>query len=297
MIFFALFCKKIAIFKFKSIKCAKKIVFGIYSFDTVWYYIIIILNRGGLVKKFIGKTVMVTGAGKNIGKEIALSFAKEGANIVVCDYNKDNAIQTAKEIENMGCGVFSIICDVRDREKIFEGINNAIEKFGKIDVLINNAGGSAALLGKLSKFVDAERDTLDFVIDTNVKGAMHCIQAVLPGMIKNSNGSIINLSSVAAVCGLCDRVDYSAAKAALIGLSRALAMEVGEYNICVNCISPGAIGRDGYEMENMTFIGKNGRGGKPKDIAEAALFIASQNYITGQNLVVDGGRVLGPGRH
>jgi NAD(P)-dependent dehydrogenase (short-subunit alcohol dehydrogenase family) len=249
------------------------------------------------MKLFEGRTAMVTGAGRNIGREIALSFAKNGANVVVCDYNEEAALATVEDIRALGVEAMPAVCDVRDREKIFEYVGHAVKRFGKIDFLVNNAGGSAALLNKLTRFVDAEPSTLDFVIDTNLKGAMHCTQAVLPSMIAQRYGKIINISSIAAICGLYDRVDYAAAKAGMVGMVKALAMEVGEYNICVNCISPGAIGRDGYEMKNMTFIGKNGRGGKPKDIAEAALFIASQNYITGQNLVVDGGRVLGPGRH
>lgn len=242
-----------------------------------------------------GKTVMVTGAGKNIGREIAIDFAKSGANVVVCDYNEENALATVKEIEAMGVDAMPAVCDVRDRKKIFEYVEAAMAKFGKIDILVNNAGGSAWLLGKLSKFVDAEPETLDFVIDTNLKGSMYCTQAVLKSMIKHEYGKIINISSVAAVCGLGDRVDYSAAKAAMIGMTKALAMEVGQYNICVNCVSPGAIARDGFVQEHMTFLGKNGHGGTPKDISDTVLFLASQDYITGQNIIVDGGRTLGPG--
>lgn len=247
------------------------------------------------MKKFEGKTVIVTGAGKNIGKQISLDFASQGANVVVCDYNEDNANQTVAEIEALGVSAMAAICDVRDRAKVFEYVNRAVEKYGKIDVLVNNAGGSAALINKLSNFVDAEPETLDFVIDTNVKGAMNFTQAVLKPMIKQESGKIINMSSIAAVCGLKERVDYSAAKAALIGMTKTLAMEVGEYNICVNCVSPGAIGRDGAHLENMTFLGKNGRSGVPKDISDTVLFLASQDFITGQNFVVDGGRTLGPG--
>lgn len=247
------------------------------------------------MKKFEEKTVMITGAGKNIGKEIALDFAKEGANIVVCDYNAENTMQTVKETEAFGVSAMPAICDVRDRKKIFEYVDEAVERFGKIDILINNAGGSAGLLNKLTRFVDAEADTLDFVIDTNLKGAMHCTQAVLRSMIKQESGKIINMSSIAAICGLYDRVDYAASKAAMIGMTKALAMEVGEYNICVNCVSPGAIGRDGNTLEHMTFLGKNGRSGTPKDISDTVLFLASQDFITGQNFIVDGGRTLGPG--
>ncbi len=244
---------------------------------------------------FKGKTVMITGAGKNIGKEIALSFANEGANIVVCDYNEENTKNTVAEIQAKGVGAMAAVCDVRDREKIFSYVKEAEKLFGGIDILVNNAGGSAALIGKLTRFQDAEPETLDFVIDTNLKGTMHCIQAVLPYMIKKECGKIINMSSIAALVGLYDRVDYAASKAAVIGMTKALAMEVGEYNICVNCVSPGAIERDGYKFEHMTFLGKNGRGGKPKDISDTVLFLASQDYITGQNFVVDGGRTLGPG--
>jgi NAD(P)-dependent dehydrogenase (short-subunit alcohol dehydrogenase family) len=245
------------------------------------------------MKRFNNKTVMVTGAGANIGKEIALSFAREGANVIVCDYKEENAKATAEEVKALGVEAMTAVCDVRDREKIFAFVGEAIARFGKIDVLVNNAGGSAALLGKLTKFVDAEQSTLDFVIDTNLKGAMNCAQAVLKNMIENKSGHIINTASIAGVVGLIDRVDYSASKAALIGMSKALAMEVGEYNVLVNCVSPGAINRGGSKWQHMTYIGETGRAGDPKNIAETVLFLASQDYITGENIVVDGGRTLG----
>ena len=247
------------------------------------------------MKQFIGRTAMVTGAGKNIGRAIALGFARGGVNVIVCDYNRENAEETLREIEAIGGEGMLLVSDVRDRETIFKGVQEAIGRFGKVDILVNNAGGSAWLLGKLTRFVDAEPETLDFVIDTNIKGSMNCTQAVLPSMIAQRWGKIINISSIAAICGLYDRVDYAAAKAALIGMAKALAMEVGEYNICVNCVSPGAIARGEKPMEHMTFLGPNGTGGMPQDIADMVLFLASQDYITGQNFIVDGGRTLGPG--
>ena len=247
------------------------------------------------MKKFEGKTVIVTGGGKNIGRQISLDFASEGANVVVCDYNEENANQTVAEIEAMGCSAMAAVCDVRDRKKVFEYVDAAIEKYGKIDVLVNNAGGSAMLLKKLSKFVDAEPETIDFVIDTNIKGTMNFIQAVLKPMIEQKSGKIINMSSIAAVCGLERRVDYSAAKAALIGMTKSLAIEVGRYEICVNCVSPGSIARNGKYNDHMTYLGENGRSGSPKDISDTVLFLASQDYITGQNFIIDGGRTLGPG--
>jgi len=246
------------------------------------------------MKYFEGRTAMVTGAGKNIGKEIALSSARNGANVIVCDYNEENARTTAQELRALGVKAMESICDVRDREQIFAYVKEALRRFGKIDYLVNNAGGSAMLLNKLSRFVDAEQSTLDFVIDTNLKGSMHCIQAVLPSMMENKYGKIINISSIAAICGLFNRVDYAAAKAGMIGMTKSLAMEVGKYNICVNCISPGAIERNEKPWEHMTYLGEAGHGGKPKDIAETVLFLAHQDFITGENIVVDGGRSLGP---
>lgn len=246
------------------------------------------------MKKFANKTAMVTGAGKNIGKEIALAFAREGANVVVCDLNEENARNTAAEIEALGVGAMAAVCDVRDREKINCFVAEAKERFGGIDILVNNAGGSAGLLGKLTQFVDAEPETIDFVLDVNIKGAFNCTQAVLPAMIEKRWGKIINMSSIAAVCGLKQRTDYAAAKAALIGMARALTLEVGQYNICVNCVSPGAIARDGNTHGHMTHLGEDGRMGEPKDIANTVLFLAEQDFITGENIIVDGGRSLGP---
>ena len=237
---------------------------------------------------------MVTGAGKNIGKEIALAFAKNGANVIVCDYNEEYALETVAEIRALGAQAMAAVCDVRDRAKIFEYVGEAVRLFGKIDFLVNNAGGSAGLIKKLTRFVDAEESTLDFVIDTNLKGAMHCTQAVLPSMIAQKYGKIINISSIAAVCGLYDRVDYAAAKAGMIGMAKALALEVGEFNICVNCVSPGAIARNGKCSIHMTNLGENGSCGTPKDISDTVLFLAYQDYITGENIIVDGGRTLGP---
>ena len=240
------------------------------------------------VQPQIHSTAVVSESAK-IGKDVYL-----GANVIVCDYNEENAKQTAEEILALGVGSMTAVCDVRDREKIFSFVNEAIERFGKVDYLVNNAGGSAKLLNKLTDFVDAEQSTLDFVIDTNLKGSMHCIQAVLPSMIEQKYGKIVSISSIAAVCGLLKRVDYAAAKAGLIGMTKALAMEVGKHNVFVNCISPGAIERDGIQNKHYTYLGEDGRTGTPKNIADTVLYLAYQDFITGENIVVDGGRSLGP---
>lgn len=248
------------------------------------------------MKRFENQTVMVTGAGQNIGRCIALQFAAEGANVVVCDLHEETVGQTCAEAAALGAETYGAVFDVRDRARIAEVIREVTARFGGVDILVNNAGGSAALLHKLSDFVDADPQTLDFVIDVNLKGSMNCTQAVLPHMIGQRFGRIINMASIAAVCGLAGRADYSAAKAGLVGLTRALAMEVGRYDITVNCVSPGAIEHAGQEHQtHWTFIGADGRGGTHREIADTVLFLASQGYITGQNVQVDGGRTLGPG--
>ena len=236
------------------------------------------------------KVILVTASTRGIGLAIVKKCAAEGARV----YMAARDMERAKEIANALHGVKCVYNDATKPETFSTMVEDVVRDTGRIDVLVNNAGGSAGLLGKLTRFVDAEPETLDFVIDTNLKGAMHCAQAVLPGMIEKKYGKIINISSIAAVVGLVDRVDYSAAKAAMIGMSKALAMEVGEYNICVNCVSPGAIWREGHApFEHMTHLGETGHGGQPSDIADAVLFLAEQDYITGENLVVDGGRTLG----
>lgn len=245
-------------------------------------------------KVFAGKTALVTGAGRNIGKAIAMTFAKGGANVIICDFVKENAESAAEEIAALGVKTATVVCDVRDRKALSEGIKAAESITGTTDILVNNAGGSAGLIGKLTNFVDAEFDTLDFVIDTNLKGSINCIKAVLPGMIAKEYGKIINISSIAAECGIKQRADYSAAKAAVIGMTRSLAMEVGPYNISVNCVAPGAIEREGVTMPNSTYMGKEGRGGSPQEVADLVAFLASQRFITGQNYTIDGGRTLGP---
>lgn len=248
------------------------------------------------MRTFENKIVMVTGAGRNIGRQIALDFAEQGACVIVCDLKDELASGTCAEIEAMGGKAYKAVFDVRDREKIFATVADVTEKLGGVDILVNNAGGSAGLIGKLTNFVDAEESTVDFVLDVNLKGSINCIQAVLPHMIEQKFGRIINMSSIAAICGIQQRADYSAAKAGLIGLTRSLAMEVGRYNVTVNCVAPGAIEHDGQgHHDHWTYIGENGRGGTHKEIANAVLFLASQEFITGQNYQVDGGRTLGPG--
>jgi NAD(P)-dependent dehydrogenase (short-subunit alcohol dehydrogenase family) len=242
------------------------------------------------------KVVMVTGAGGAIGRQMCKQFAEAGADIAVLDISEENAKQTAAVVEEIGRKAFVGICDIRDSKRIREIVEEVEQKLGVVDVLVNNAGGAAGMIGKLSRFVDAEEETLRYIVELNLFGTMYCTKAVLPGMIRKKYGKIINIASISGVCGIVDRVDYSAAKGGIISMTKALAMEVGEFNICVNAISPGNIMRDGVVRYGGTFIGPKGRTGEPKDVANMAVYLASAkaDYITGQNYCVDGGRCLGP---
>lgn len=241
-----------------------------------------------------GKVAVVTGAGRGIGRAIALRLAADGAAIVVNDLKTEPAAGVASEITAAGGTALAFAADVTKSAEIRSMVDSALARFGQIDILVNNAGGSARLRNNISKFEDADEEVWKWVIDLNLHGTMICIQSVLNHMIGRRYGKIINFGSIAGVAGLATRVDYSAAKGGIIALTKSLAMEVGEYNINVNCISPGAInarpGTDGYEG---TWLGRQGA---PSEVAALASFLASDEagYITGANYLIDGGRVLGP---
>ena len=245
--------------------------------------------------KLQGKTVLLTGAGGAIGRETAYCLAEEGANMVLCDLREENVQPVAQRIREKGGQAITCAFDVRDYQGALDAVEAGKKAFGRIDILINNAGGSAALIGKISSFADSAPETWEFVMGLNVQGSFHCTHAVLKDMIARKSGKIIFFGSIAGVGGLPNRADYSAAKGALISFTKALAMEVGRYNIQVNCISPGAIHRNGVPMPRMTYLGENGNSGDPIHIAKMCLFLASEDadFITGQNYQVDGGRTLG----
>ena len=244
-----------------------------------------------------GKNIILTGAAGSIGSVTARTLAGYHANLMLCDLNEKRLISLCEEIRSMGVKCEYFAADVTNYAAMQKMAELTHEKLGSVDVMINNAGGSAGLINKISSFADAEMDTIHFVIDLNIYGTMNCTKAVLPYMIEQKRGKIINFSSIAGVCGLQTRVDYSAAKGAMISFTKALAIEVGKYNITVNCIAPGAIPHDSNTiMEHSTCLGENGHSGKPIDVAELVAFMSSSkaDYITGDNILVDGGRTLGP---
>lgn len=235
---------------------------------------------------FNGQTAFITGAARGIGKAIAMRFAKEGANVVICDVLEDLLENTAKEIAELGVKVKSIVLDVTDENGVKEAINESISEFGKIQILINNAG-----IMPIGNFFETNVSDWKKTFDVNVFGTMCASQAILPHMIENGYGRIVNLGSVAGVYGIDYFVDYSATKGAVISFTKALSKVVADKGITVNCISPGSIGNPNgaFPMTEFSFVG---RAGTPDELANAVVFVASDeaSYITGQNILVDGHR-------
>ena len=240
----------------------------------------------------MNKTVLITGGSRGIGKAMVYKFSKAGYNVLL-NFNKSEDIsnQIANELTNVK--VYG--ADVADRTKVFNMVNYAIEHFGKIDVLINNAGIASSGL-----FQDLPQEEWHKVMDVNLNGVFNCTQAVLPGMIERKVGKIINISSVWGIVGASCEVAYSTSKAGIIGMTKALAKELGPCNIQVNSIAPGIIMTDmvaDYSMDELNAITDQiplGRIGSADDIAELALFLASDkaNYITGQIISPNGGWII-----
>lgn len=250
--------------------------------------------------KLEGQIAVVTGGGGAIGGAICLRLAEDGAVVAVTDRTVEQAEKVAKLIETRGGRAAAFAADVLDTASVGAMVSAVLERFGKIDILVNNAGGSAALRNALTEFKDADEEVWRWVLDLNLGGTMRCTRAVLPEMIERRRGKIVNISSIAAEVGIAQRADYSAAKAGIIGFTRALAIETGSYGINVNCVSPGLISRwpAGEEPEEPvasegTYLGRQGR---PSELAAMVAFLASEeaSFIIGSNHIVDGGRVLGP---
>ncbi len=241
----------------------------------------------------MSKTALITGGGRGIGKACSLLLAKNGYNVVV-NYNKNEkaATITAEEILKNGGNAICIQADIADQNAVNDMVKKALKTFGKIDCLINNAGVAASGL-----LIDADKNLYDKIFDVNMRGVYNCTYALLPHMLSKKSGSIINISSIWGQTGGSCEVIYSAAKAAVIGFTKALAKEVGLSSVRVNCVCPGVIDTD--MLSGLTDSDKNElidqtplhRLGNPLDIARAVLFLAEDNsdFITGQILAVNGG--------
>ncbi len=244
----------------------------------------------------MSKTVLITGASKGIGANMAIRFAESGYNVIM-NYNSSvqSAILLQKSLKESGYSVIAYKANVKNRLEVDLMIKEAIYRFGGIDVLINNAG-----ISNQSVITDVSEQEWNDIIGVNLTGVFNCSQAVLPHMINQKSGSIINISSMWGEVGASCEVAYSAAKAGVIGLTKALAKEVGPSGITVNCITPGLIDtsmNQNLAIEDVTAIIDEtplGRIGSTDDVASAALFLASEqaSYITGQILGVNGGFVI-----
>ena len=238
------------------------------------------------MKLLEGKVALVTGAGRGIGKAIALRFAQEGANVAFTDLAVNEAVEeTVKEIEAMGVKAKAYASNAANFDETHEVVKQIVEDFGRIDVLVNNAGITKD--GLMMRMSEAQWDA---VINVNLKSAFNFIHAVTPVMAKQRGGSIINMSSVVGVSGNAGQCNYSASKAGMIGLAKSIAKEMGPRGIRANCIAPGFIITEmtnqlSQEVKDAWAVQiPLRRGGTPEDVANVALFLASDlsSYVSGQ---------------
>ena len=239
-------------------------------------------------------TVLITGASRGIGAECARTFAKNGYNVAINYFRSEkNALDLKAEI-NDGGGVAEIFkADVSDEKQVEEMISAVVKRFGKVNVLVANAGVS-----KSGVFSDMTQSDYDKIFDTNVRGVFNVVKGVLPHMYERESGSIVTISSIWGQTGGSCEVLYSMSKAAIIGMTKALAKEVAPMHIRVNSVSPGAIDTDmlsgmtDEEKEDFIMQTPLNRLGEPKDVADAVLFLADydkSSFITGHVLSVNGG--------
>jgi len=243
-----------------------------------------------------GKRAIVTGGGNGIGKASALRLAGEGAAVAVVDRDEAAAAVTVAAIEQAGGRALALRANVTRRGEVDAMVERVRAAWGGVDVLLNNAGGSLT-----SHFLDLDEDEWDQVVDLNLKAAYLCSRPVARLMVEQRAGRIVNVTSNYGVTGSAVRAHYSAAKAGIIGLTKAMALELAPYGITVNAVGPGPTAtervRGKYTAEEWAERGRGipmGRCGEPEDIAEAVVFLASDRarYITGQTLHVNGGLVM-----
>jgi 3-oxoacyl-[acyl-carrier protein] reductase len=241
------------------------------------------------------QVAVITGAGRGIGRAIALGFAAEGANIVCVSRSAENAERVANEVRALGRGSWSYGVDVADAAAVQASVETILAAAGRVDILVNNAGITRD--GLLVRMSEEDWDT---VLDTNLKGAFLFTKALSRAFMKQRSGRIINIASIVGLIGNAGQCNYASSKAALIGFTKSVARELASRGILVNAIAPGFIATDmtsGLKEELKSEMLKTiplGSFGRPEDIASAALFLAGPDasYMTGQVLTVDGGMVM-----
>ncbi len=241
------------------------------------------------------KVALITGGARGIGQAIAMTFAKEGADIVVADINLEIAQKTASEIESLGRKALALEMDVTSYEKVEEGINKILDKMGKVDILVNNAG-----ITKDNLILRMSQAEWDAVINVNLKGTFNCIKAVSRPMVKQRSGRIISIASIIGLIGNPGQANYAASKAGIIALTKTVAKELASRNINANAIAPGFIQTEMTAKlpedikKKMLEAIPLSKLGTPQDVANLCLFLASDesSYITGQVITIDGGMVM-----
>jgi 3-oxoacyl-[acyl-carrier protein] reductase len=238
------------------------------------------------------RTALITGASRGIGRACAMALASAGYRVALAARSVQNLEEVATSLRNGGSEAFVVAMDLASRESIVEGISKASKEFGRIDILVNNAGVTKDGLAVRMKPAD-----WDIVLQTNLSGAFYAIQQVLPGMMRERWGRIVNISSVVGATGNPGQANYVASKAGLIGLTKSIAREIGSRNITVNAVAPGFVETDmthgltpelKQKMIDQTPLG---RMGSPEDVAGAVKFLVSDDasFITGHILDVNGG--------
>ena len=215
---------------------------------------------------------------------------------MVVDVRQESADQVARDIVQHGGQASGQALDITDYPRVTAAVADVVARFGHLDILVNSAGGSAR--DKMALYHELPVEVLDGMLAVNLHGPLYCIRAVVPHMIRQNQGKIINITSIVALGGMARCVDYAAAKGGLLAATKSLAIELGRYNITINCVSPGKVQRNTEDLDQAAFAKQFSyvnRIGTQADIARMALYLAqpASDYITGQNFVVDGGRSLG----
>ncbi len=241
--------------------------------------------------KLKGQVAVVTGSGRNIGKAMVKLFASEGAKVAVAEAHQGRGQSVVAELEKMGHEAMLVLCDVSNSTEVQQMVKSVVERFGRIDILVNNAA-----LTDHATLLESSEQEFDNVIRVTLKGPYVVAKYVAAQMVnQGGGGKILNLASTSGMIGRADGIAYAAAKGGVINLTRAMAVQLAPYKIRVNCLTPNRsgspVGMDDTEAEGRSFNNLAGRLGTAEDQARAALFLVSDDsdFVYGANLVVDGG--------